>query len=158
MNLSQESSKTFLENSNIHQIHLDFNLLQEKTRSGTQGKTAKFYQQYIDVVKIYKQFSRTYISNKFEIYTYALEKKASFFSGKRLNYAGWMTRVLIQVDMDGAWKVTGIAYIGMMVQHYLKIWKLPQKRKQSQQTQKLRKGTYVLMFSSSDRSCGEDNQ
>lgn len=96
--LSQESFKNFANSSNIIQIHHGFKAFQEKTRSGIHGKTAQFYQQYIDLVNVYKYFSRAYRTNNVEMYTHALEKMIpAFFSGKRLNYARWMTVYLLKL-------------------------------------------------------------
>ena len=97
-NLSQESLEIFIETSSIKQMQDDFNAFKEQTRSGLHGKTAQFYQQYIDLVTIYKYFSRAYRTNNLEMYTYALEKMIpAFFSGKRLNYARWMTIYLVKL-------------------------------------------------------------
>jgi len=96
--LSQVTLEMFMENPNVKQVYDEFNEFKTKTRSGLHGRTAQFYQQYIDLVDRYKCFCRAYRTNNIELYTEALEKMIpAFFAGKRLNYARWMTVYLIKL-------------------------------------------------------------
>jgi len=71
--ISQDSLKKFIETSKIIQVCEQYSAFQDKTRSGLHGNTAPFYQQYIELVNIYKFFSRAYRTGNLEMYMVVLD-------------------------------------------------------------------------------------
>ena len=74
----------------------------EKTRNGEHGTTAVYWMTYVDIVGIYKLFSRACRTNDVDLFIFALSLMSPiFFSVNKQNYARWSVRYLLNLlNMD----------------------------------------------------------
>ena len=64
-----------------------------ETLSGTLGATAKFWINYVNMIHLYHEFSRSIRTGDFDLYVYCLPKISSlFFLFNQPNYARWTVR------------------------------------------------------------------
>lgn len=78
------------ESDEIIELYMIF---QKDTIAGNYGKTAQFWIQYVKLVQLYHDFSRSVRVGDFELYTYCLPKLTNiFFALNHVNYARWCVK------------------------------------------------------------------
>ena len=65
----------------------------DRISTGNHGKTAQYWIEYINLVNLYHELSRSIISGDLELYIHCLPKLAEvFFASNHYNYAKWITK------------------------------------------------------------------
>ena len=69
-----------------------YNKFTDKTRKGEHGKTAQYWIQHVDMMKLYHQFIRSIRTGDFYLYVSCMPKLSElFFTFNHQNYARWLT-------------------------------------------------------------------
>ena len=75
--------------TDLYYVYQDFS---NETKSGKHGLTAQFWMQYMHMIELYHQLSRSIREGDFELYIHTLPKISSyFFVFNQPNHARWMT-------------------------------------------------------------------
>ena len=65
----------------------------EETKGGEHGKTAKYWMQYIEMVHLYHDLSRSVRESDLDLFIHIIPKiSCFFFAFNQLNYAKWMVQ------------------------------------------------------------------
>ena len=64
----------------------------QETRNGNHGKTAQYGMEYVNMLHLYRKFSRSIRTGDLDLYTFYLQRMtALFFTFNHQNYSRWLT-------------------------------------------------------------------
>ena len=95
-------SLSFLEetekSSDIKSFLEKFQEFSRKTKNGDHGPTAAYWMAYVEMVSIYKIFSRACRTNDVDLFIYTLNQITPFFFAmNKPNHARWMARYVLNI-------------------------------------------------------------
>ena len=88
-----EQFDNFVNSKELREIINSYKLFKRETITGEQGSTVQYWLRYVDMVNLYRQFSRSIQTGDLSLYIHCLPKIGDyFFAFNHPNYARWIVK------------------------------------------------------------------